>query len=243
MAKVGSAFENNCILTAVGVIAIIINSSIITKFGRRRVFLFWGMILCGICQLLIAIIYTVQPGTVSTGKAIVGLSILYIVGYNGMIATYAWLSGGEFPSQRLRSYTFGFAAAIGFLGAWLASFTAPYFINPAALGWGPKYGYIWCPSCFLGAAWVWFYLPEVKNRTFEEIDEMVCSVASSKVKTVKTNSKSSSWRNSLPGNLEGMNVLVLRRWQSMRRSQELVFRRLCGLIQRLLLRRLYMWNE
>lgn len=34
-----------------------------------------------------------------------------------MVSTYAWVSGGELPSQRLRSYTFGFAAAIGFLGA------------------------------------------------------------------------------------------------------------------------------
>jgi len=94
------------------------------------------------------------------------------MGYNGMVATYAWLCGGEFPSQRLRSYTFGLASAIGFLGAWLTTFTAPYFINPSALNWGPKYGYIWTPSCFIAAAWVWFYLPEVKNRTFEEIDEM-----------------------------------------------------------------------
>lgn len=34
-----------------------------------------------------------------------------------MVSTYAWVSGGELPSQRLRSYTFGLAAAIGFLGA------------------------------------------------------------------------------------------------------------------------------
>ena len=72
-----------------------------------------------------------------------------------MISTYAWVSGGELPSQRLRSYTFGFAAAIGFLGAvsisykinnyhtdkfsleqWLTTFTAPYFINPDSLNWG-----------------------------------------------------------------------------------------------------------
>jgi hypothetical protein len=55
-----------------------------------------------------------------------------------MIATYAWLAGGEIPSQRLRSYTFGLAAAVGFFGAWLTTFTAPYFINPASLNWGPK---------------------------------------------------------------------------------------------------------
>jgi MFS transporter, SP family, sugar:H+ symporter len=103
-----------------------------------------------------------------------------------MVATYAWISGGEIPSQRLRSYTFGLAAALGFLAAWLATFTAPYFINPESLNWGPKYGYIWTPCCWLGALWVFFFLPEVKGRTLEEIDEMVsppkcrtffCSVA------------------------------------------------------------------
>lgn len=103
-----------------------------------------------------------------------GVSVVYIIGYNGMVATYAWLCGAEFPSQRLRSYTFGLATSIGFLGAWLATFTAPYFINPDSLNWGPKYGYIWFPSCLLGALWTFFFLPEVQNRTFEEIDEMVC---------------------------------------------------------------------
>ena len=131
-------------------------------------------------------------------KVIVGLSVVYIVGYNGMIAAYAWLTGGEIPSQRLRSYTFGIASAVGFAGAWLATFTAPYFINPESLNWGPEYGtlsdfplshitstfttkltdmlffagWIWGPSCFITVIWVYFYLPEIKNRTLEEIDEM-----------------------------------------------------------------------
>src|SRR4051812_23709681 len=89
-----------------------------------------------------------------------------------MISTYAWLAGGEIPSQRLRSYTFGLASAVGFLAAWLITFTAPYFINPAALNWGPRYGFIWFPSCVVAALWVFFFLPEAKGRTLEEIDEM-----------------------------------------------------------------------
>ncbi|KAF2122593.1 general substrate transporter [Lophiotrema nucula] len=172
MAKVGNAFMNTCILTAVGVVVIMINSAVISKIGRRRVFLMIGMSICGVSQLIIAAVYHVHPGTVSTGKVIVGLSVVYIMGYNGMVATYAWLAGGEIPSQRLRSYTFGIAASVGFLGAWLATFTAPYFINPDALNWGPEYGWIWGPSCFLTVAWVFVYLPEIKNRTLEEIDEM-----------------------------------------------------------------------
>jgi len=119
-----------------------------------------------------AVVYTIHPGTVSTGKATVGISITYLVAYNCAINPFSWLAGGEIPSQRLRSYTFGLAAGVGFLGAWLATFTAPYFINPGSLNWGPKYGYIWFPSGLIAAVFTFFYLPETKDRTLEEIDEM-----------------------------------------------------------------------
>ncbi|KAI9663772.1 MAG: hypothetical protein M1821_007262 [Bathelium mastoideum] len=136
MAHVGSPFANACILVAVGVVAIIINSSVVTRIGRRRPMLIIGLALCGVSQLIIALLYQAKPGAESTSKAIVGVSVIYICAYNGMISTYSWVLGGELPSQRLRSYTFGLAAAVGFLGAWLATFTAPYFINPDALNWG-----------------------------------------------------------------------------------------------------------
>ncbi|KXX82708.1 Hexose transporter 2 [Madurella mycetomatis] len=172
MAGIGNPFENSCILNSIGVVAILVNSALVTRFGRRRVFLISGLLLCGVAQLLSAVIYHVNPGAKSTGQAIVGLSVVYIFAFNGMVVTYAWISGGELPSQRLRSYTFGFATAIGFLAAWLTTFTAPYFINPESLNWGPKYGYIWTPSCWISALWIYFFLPEVKGRTLEEIDEM-----------------------------------------------------------------------
>ncbi|CAI6332850.1 unnamed protein product [Periconia digitata] len=172
MAGITDAFRMSCILTAIGVIAIIANSCVISKIGRRRVFLMVGMSICGISQFIIAAVYRGDPRGAATGKVLVGFTVIYIAGYNGMVATYAWLSGGEIPSQRLRSYTFGLASAVGFAGAWLATFTAPYFINPEALNWGPEYGWIWGPSCFVTVIWIYFFLPEIKNRTLEEIDEM-----------------------------------------------------------------------
>lgn len=172
MAKVSDPFAMSNVLSCIGILAILANSLIIVKFGRRRVLLMTGLVLCGILQLIVAVVYDKQPGTKRTGRIIVAFSCLYMFCYNGMIATYAWLAGGEIPSQRLRSHTFGLAAAVGFAGAWLTTFTAPYFINPASLGWGPRYGFIWFPSCVIAATWVFFFLPEVKNRTLEEIDEM-----------------------------------------------------------------------
>lgn len=172
MANVGNAFENSCILTGVGVAALLATVLLITKFGHRRLMMLTGFTLCGISQLCIAIVYTLYPNTESSGKALVGMSVLYIVAYNSMVAPYSWLSGGELSSQRLRSHTFGTATAMGFFFAWLTTFTAPYFINPDSLNWGPKYGYIWAGSSAVAALWVFFFLPEVKDRTLEEINEM-----------------------------------------------------------------------
>lgn len=82
MAGVGEPFENACILVGVGVFAIIVNTCVITRYGRRRLFLVTGLLICGIMQLIVAVVYTVQPGTQSTGKVIVAMSVIYIVAYN-----------------------------------------------------------------------------------------------------------------------------------------------------------------
>jgi hypothetical protein len=95
------------------------------------------------------------------------------------------MTGGEIPSQRLTSYNFGLATVVGFLMARLTQFTASYFINPTAMDWGPRYGFIWCPSAIIAAVWVYFVLPEVKGRSLEEIDEMVSSLFSFNSKLLK----------------------------------------------------------
>jgi hypothetical protein len=172
MAKVADPFAMSNVLSAISILAFIANSFIVVRFGNRRNLLMTGLIICGILQLIIATVYHKSPNAKSTGKVTVGLTGIYMFSYNGMISTYAWLCGGELPTQRLRSHTFGLAASAGFVGAWLTTFTAPYFLNIQSLNWGPRYGFIWFPSCIIAATWVFFFLPEVKNRTLEEIDEM-----------------------------------------------------------------------
>lgn len=98
MANIGNSFENSCVLTAVGVFAIVLNSAVVTHIGRRRVFLTVGLFICGLSQLLTAIIYTISPGTQSTGKGIVALAIIYIFGYN--VSTVALLTSALLTNHR-----------------------------------------------------------------------------------------------------------------------------------------------
>jgi len=68
MAGVDAPFQNTCIMSGVSSFVLIVNGLVITKYGFRRVFLTWGMVLCGVSQLIMAAVYTTHPGTTLTGK-------------------------------------------------------------------------------------------------------------------------------------------------------------------------------
>ncbi|PQE04463.1 mfs monosaccharide transporter protein [Rutstroemia sp. NJR-2017a BVV2] len=68
MAGIGTPFGDTCIMAGIGSFVLILNSLIITKYGRRRVFLGCGMTFCGLSQLIMAAVYTAHPNTNLTGK-------------------------------------------------------------------------------------------------------------------------------------------------------------------------------
>jgi SP family sugar:H+ symporter-like MFS transporter len=124
-------------------------------------------------MLIMAAVYTApNVSTSGAGIALVVLVSVYVFGFNFGLEPYVYLVAGEIPSQHLRGYTMGLSTATSFVFAWLSAFTTPYFINPGELNWGPKYGYIWFVAGIIVTAFIWFYLPEVRGRSLEEIDEM-----------------------------------------------------------------------
>lgn len=82
MAHVDNPFGISCVLSALGLTAILANSAIVVHYGRRRVLLMSGLLVCGIFQLITAVVYDKQPGTKTTGKVIAALACLYMMSYN-----------------------------------------------------------------------------------------------------------------------------------------------------------------
>jgi MFS transporter, SP family, sugar:H+ symporter len=164
-------FQDSVMFSCIGLAAVIF-MGVIIRYLSRRVILMTSFFVQAVCMLIIAIIYTVAPHSSAALKCLVGFICIYIFFYGGWCGPTAWLVAGEIPSTRLRSYTLGLGAGAGFLFGWVCAFTAPYFINPSDLNWGPKYGYIWFPSNLLTFIFIFFFIPETKDRTLEEIDEM-----------------------------------------------------------------------
>jgi SP family sugar:H+ symporter-like MFS transporter len=88
------------------------------------------------------------------------------------VGPISWVIIQENPSQRLRSYTVGLAQAVQYVLLWVVAYTAPYFVNPTQMNWGAKYGWFWFGGCIAIAVFTYFYVPETKDRTLEEIDQL-----------------------------------------------------------------------
>ncbi|KAL2280009.1 hypothetical protein FJTKL_12978 [Diaporthe vaccinii] len=172
MAGVKKPFEQSVGLAASALGFSILTTLFITRMGYRRQWLVIGLLICAVCNVVMAAAYTASPGSHASGIVTIAMFHVFNIGYIGMVLTFSRLTCGELPSQRLRALTLGLAFGVASFGEWVSSFIAPYFLNPDALGWNAKFAYLWAPGCVLGAVWVYFYVPEVKDRRLEEIDEM-----------------------------------------------------------------------
>ena len=171
MAHVQNPFTMAIVVNVLGICGTFVSLFSIRIVGRRTILIF-GTSACGIAHLISAAVYTAHPGTITSGQVLIAMCSIYNFFYCGTISPYAWTVGAELTSQRLRSYTIGLGSTVWFLLGWVVTFTAPYFINVTALNWGPKYCWIWFVSCFIMVAFFVIFLPETKDRTLEELDEM-----------------------------------------------------------------------
>ncbi|KAL1861769.1 hypothetical protein VTK73DRAFT_6919 [Phialemonium thermophilum] len=170
VAGVKDAFPYSIMVTCMGLLGVL-SSLFFVRYVDRRVIILAGVASCGLCQLAFAVAWTTAAGTEAAGKAVVAFICIFTFSYTAY-APYAWLLGGEYSNNRFRAHAYGLATAMNFLGNWLGVFTAPYFINPASLGWSAKYGYIWFGSNLILFIFTVFFIPETRDRTLEEIDEM-----------------------------------------------------------------------
>ncbi|RDL38161.1 Uncharacterized protein BP5553_05594 [Venustampulla echinocandica] len=178
---VGRAFEFSIVSTCLGFLGVNCGMYAMRHWVGRRWILIIGAVTCGLSHLSSAIAATVRsPTDPVTGKVLVAFTCLIKFFYNGCVGGASYPVATEVVNSQLRTWTVGTATSIGYLLAWLTSFCSPYFINPSELNWGAKYGYIWAGSNFLCIIFFFFFIPEMKGRTLEELDEIFAAKVSAR---------------------------------------------------------------
>ncbi|GAA6036180.1 hypothetical protein JCM8097_006819 [Rhodosporidiobolus ruineniae] len=174
IAQPGSdAFRNSIILSVCGFVGACMAPFLARYIGRKALLIF-SFATSTICFTIVGALNEVYPtkgagsANQASGGTLVGMVCLFMAAYNISIGPIAWSVAAEFPSNRLRSYTFAFSMAVGFVFAWMTVFTTPRYLPEL----GPRVAWIWMPSCFITTLWLIFFLPETNGRTLEELDEL-----------------------------------------------------------------------
>ncbi|BCS27701.1 uncharacterized protein APUU_60749S [Aspergillus puulaauensis] len=154
---------------------------VVMRFVERRILLGTCSALNAAVMFSIAAVYTrLSVESYTAARILVAMGTLFTWLYGIGQGPVLWALTVELPSQRLRSKTVGLATGFNYIFGWVATYCTPYFINPGALNWGPKYCYIWGASNVILALWAFTMVPNLKGRSLEDISTSLVSLPATK---------------------------------------------------------------
>lgn len=147
----------------------IISFLISDMVGRRPMFL------AGCIGLMTLLLCMGIAGTINTPTATlaaVGFYTMYNFFYNAGVGSNVYTIAGEVPTSILRTKTLAIALSISAAVNTMWSFVAPYMFNPGYGNLKAKIGFVYGAFMLIFAVLAWFFVPETRRRTYEELDEL-----------------------------------------------------------------------
>ncbi|KAJ4253964.1 hypothetical protein NW762_010363 [Fusarium torreyae] len=164
------SFNYNMIIQSVNIIATAIAIALMGKIGRRT-FYFYGSSGIGLCMLIVGILGFVPK---IDSVAIVTAAFLVVVQciFKVSVGPVTYVVVGETASSRVRAQTIVLGRAVYVCGQIIVQQLNPRMLNSSsdAWNWGAKTGMFYFGLCLIWAIWIFFFLPETKNRSFADLD-------------------------------------------------------------------------
>ncbi|KAF2123439.1 maltose permease MAL61 [Dothidotthia symphoricarpi CBS 119687] len=162
------SFKLNLINSCLQLVANMLSWPLSAWFGRRTIYL-WGtatnvtlLFILGICASI--------PQTVSTNYAQACLGIVISFVFAGSLGPISYSIIAETSSVRLRALSTGVGRAAYYVAEIPMIYLASQMLNPTGWNMAGKCGYVWGGTacvCFVSA---YFFLPELKDRSYRELD-------------------------------------------------------------------------
>ena len=163
------SFDLGVGVTACGVVGNICSWFVVNSYGRRKIFVS-GMVILTSLLLLIGIMDVVPTSAAQWVQA--ALTVIWAFFYFATIGAMAFAILGEASSTALRAPTMALATATQAVMGLAVNLVVPYMVNPDQANLQGKVGFVFGGLGALATVWAWFYVPELKGRTFDEIDTM-----------------------------------------------------------------------
>ncbi|KAK7935869.1 hypothetical protein PG985_001364 [Apiospora marii] len=164
------AFNYSMGIQSVNIFATAIAIVLMGRIGRR-VFYLYGSTGIGLLMLVIGILGFV-PDQTNTAIAVAVVMIMVNFVFKISLGPTCYTIVGEASASRVRAQTIVIGRAVYVAGQIAVNQLNPRMLNDSsdAWNWGAKAGLFYFGLCGVWAGWIFFFLPETKNRTFGELD-------------------------------------------------------------------------
>jgi SP family general alpha glucoside:H+ symporter-like MFS transporter len=164
-----SSFDMTLVQYAVGALGTIGSWFLMSRFGRRTLYLYGTLGL--FCLLMIIGFISLASRTNSAANWAIGSMLLvFAVVYDSTVGPVCYSLVSEISSTRLRAKSIVLARNLYNIAGIVANILTNYQLTSTAWNWGARAAFFWAGSCFLCLIWVFFRLPEPKGRTYAELD-------------------------------------------------------------------------
>ncbi|KAJ4321899.1 hypothetical protein N0V84_005065 [Fusarium piperis] len=163
------SFKLQIVQQAISMIGNIMSWYLVDRMGRRNLTFYGLLVLTAILFVMAALASVGSHGAI---KGTVAMIMLYCWWYNVTIGATAYTILCEVSTSRLRVKTVAIGLASQNALNMMWSFVLPFMFNPDKANMGAKVGFVFGGLAVLSLVFLWLYLPETANRTYEELDEM-----------------------------------------------------------------------
>ena len=131
-----------------------------------------GSFFCGVALMIMGGLGVAQPISYSYSQGIVAMMLIFQLTYVATIGPLYYTMQAETPASRLRDKTVRLGATVNIVTIFVVSFTLPYLLDPPYANLQSQVGFIYGSICFIALGWGYLFLPELKNRSLEELEEL-----------------------------------------------------------------------
>ncbi|CAK7240812.1 MAG: hypothetical protein STHCBS139747_002260 [Sporothrix thermara] len=174
MAEVGitNLFQSNMARSCMSLAGATLGFYLPDKIGRRWLLMSTAVFMWASMWVTSGIVAWL-PGGVTGGLSqfMLFLQLFWAFLSTGGWGSVVWIITAESGTAQLREKTVSIATTVSFIAVLLVSYINP-FIQGAPSNLGGKVGFIYGSFSFIAIFFVYFFVPEMKGRSLEELDEL-----------------------------------------------------------------------
>ncbi|TGZ79060.1 general substrate transporter [Ascodesmis nigricans] len=169
---ISNAFLISLITNLVNVLTTPLSFWMIERFGRRSI-LIGGAALMLVCEFIIAAVGTALPGSSTASTILIVFVCIYIFGFATTWGPAAWVVIGEIFPLPIRAKGVALSTASNWLWNFVIGYITPYMVDPGEGNLQAKVFFVWGSTCTLSLLFAYFFVPETKGLSLEQVDQMM----------------------------------------------------------------------